>query len=65
MRTVEIGPLPTDWKGVALSVPVIVGWPELRLTEEQVMANAWARAGNEPEPFPDHSLFEIRIRRGA
>jgi hypothetical protein len=40
---------------------VRVDWPELRLTEEQVFANAAAHAFNQPEPFPDPSIFLIEL----
>lgn len=43
--------------------PVCVDWPELRLTEEQVLANILAKLDGYPEPYPDHSIFAIRLDR--
>lgn len=57
-----------DWAqidGVAAVVPVKVNWPELRLTESQVVANTLARLDNAPEPYPDHSTFYVVIERPA
>lgn len=47
--------------GVCLEVPVKVDWPELQLTEEQVVANAVAVACGQPAPFPDLSIFSVRV----
>jgi hypothetical protein len=55
-----------DWDdivGARAAIPVMVDWPELRLTEEQVLANAWALAYGERTPYPDHSMFVIEIER--
>lgn len=49
--------------GICVLYPVCVNWPELRLTEEQHIANALARVYNQPEPYPDHSIFAIRLDR--
>lgn len=49
--------------GMCVLYPVCVDWPELRLTEAQAIANAFARAYNQPEPYPDHSIFAIRLER--
>jgi len=67
MRTVSVpervvqmavdGPI----RGACIEFAVAVDWPELRLTEEQVLANAIARAANRPEPYPDHSIFTVRV----
>lgn len=48
-------------QGRAMLFPVQVDWPELRLTEAQMMANAvWASEPHRttPRPFPDPSIFE-------
>ena len=47
--------------GASLEFAVSVNWPELMLTESQIIANAIARAYDRPEPFPDHSIFSITI----
>ena len=47
--------------GMALECAVSVNWPELRLTEDQIITNAAARASGQPEPYPDHSIFSICI----
>ncbi len=47
--------------GTVLSVPVAVNWPELQLTEEQIMANAWAAAWGKPFPYPDRSIFAVDL----
>jgi hypothetical protein len=38
---------------------VRVDWPELRLTESQLLANAVARVNDQPLPFDDNSFFSI------
>ena len=64
MRTISVGPI--DWdtcRGAYASIPVAVDWAELRLTEDQIAANAIALPKSEPQPFPDPSIFEVRIAR--
>jgi hypothetical protein len=48
-------------KGACIEFAVEVDWPELRLTEDQIITNACARAAGQPEPYPDHSIFSVRI----
>lgn len=66
MRTIEI-PLEAvvRWldEGVGRScvIPVKVGWPELTLTNDQILANAVARDNDEPDPFPDNSYISIEL----
>ena len=51
-------------QGRAMLFPVQVDWPELRLTEEQILANAlWATLPHRttPRPFPDRSIFDIEL----
>ncbi len=55
-----------DWtsvQGIRVSIPVIVDWPELQLTEAQIAANALAKAWDKPEPFPNHAIFDVQIER--
>jgi hypothetical protein len=40
---------------------VKVDWPELQLTEEQLWQNAVARGFGDPEPFPDPSIFVVKV----
>ena len=49
--------------GRAVVFPVHVDWPELQLTEGQILANAaWlACGGHGDKPFPDPALFSIEI----
>lgn len=64
MREIRIPRI--DWSkvlGHSCNVPVKVDWPELQLTEDQILANAVAFANDEPYPFPDHSMFVIVIPR--
>ena len=70
MRTIRIPPdvirrmLTEPIQGRAMLFAVQVDWPELRLTEEQVLANAaWAMEPHRtsPRPFPDPSVFDIEI----
>ena len=44
-------------------IPVEVNWPELRLTESQMLANAaWsASGGHGPRPFPNLCIFDVEI----
>lgn len=66
MRTIKI-PLETVVKwvnhpvGTAFSTPVKVDWPELNLTEEQILANSIARVNGLEEPYPDNSIFCVEI----
>lgn len=67
MRTIQI-PLRAiaravngPFHGSRLLVPVQVDWPELQLTEEQILANAAALASGVPTPFPDPSIFTVEI----
>lgn len=51
-------------EGAYLVFPAKVDWPELQLTEGQMLANAFAHAYGQPAPYDDPSFIEIRIRRG-
>lgn len=53
-----------QYAGRALEFAVHVDWPELKLTDEQVMANAFARAYGHPVPYPDHSIFSVALPIG-
>lgn len=55
--------LSPDHPGEYIVVPVMVDWPELRLTEEQTLANALALAYDEEPPFPRRDVFEVRLER--
>ena len=64
MRQVRIAAI--DWwpiNGTAVSIPVVVDWPELQLTDDQIAANGIAKANGEPEPFPNHAIFDVVIER--
>lgn len=64
MRSITV-PCP-DWDklvGARAVIPVKVDWPELRLTENQIVANAIARAAGGDHPFPDRSFIEVIIER--
>lgn len=64
MRSVRIPAVNWDEVlGARAVVPVKVDWPELRLTLDQITANAVADLNGEPRPFPDHSIFYIEIDR--
>lgn len=66
VRTIRIPPI--DWttvEGARACVPVVVDWPELRLTMDQIVANAVAKLDGQPEPFPDHSFINVEIERPA
>jgi len=66
MRTIK---LPIDkiinWYknpiGKSICFPVKVGWKELQLTKNEILANAVARASDKPEPYPDNSIFCIEV----
>lgn len=47
--------------GFALSYPVHVNWPELQLTDNQVISNAAATAAGLVAPYDDNSVFTIRL----
>ena len=49
------GPIEGAW----LEFPVQVSWPELRLTEEQILANAVAWVSGAPLPYDDNSIFSV------
>lgn len=61
--------LPKNWLNLCEGIPgarwaefpVKADWPELRLTEEQILANGIARAYDQEEPYPDHSIFSVRV----
>ena len=42
---------------------VAVNWPELRLTDDQMWANARAGVNGDPTPYPDPSLITIELER--
>lgn len=44
-------------------LPVKLNWPELQLTEDQMLTNALAVAAKEPEPYPDLSRIELVFER--
>ena len=69
MRRITI---PVEWIKAAVSDKtlgshvvgaVAVDWPELRLTEAQIIANAIALASGQPTPYPDPSIITIEIPR--
>lgn len=68
MREIKI-PLQTIKKwadnpvGVCLSIPVKVDWEELQLTEEQVLANSFAMVNDKDIPYPDKSIFCVKVCR--
>ena len=47
--------------GCSVTIPVKVDWPELRLTEGQMMANAVAMSAGHARPYPDKSIFNVVI----
>lgn len=49
--------------GDSALVPVKLDWPELRLTQDQVVANAVAKANGRDEPYPDPSFVVIVVER--
>ena len=49
--------------GKALVIPIHVNWPELRLTEEQILANAVAVAYDKEMPYPDPALISLVLER--
>lgn len=64
MRSVRIPPV--DWDAVAgraLVVPVKVDWPELRLNEGEIIANAIALVDGKPQPYADNSIFDVVLER--
>ncbi len=52
-----------DGPGLALLYPVVVDWPELQLTEGQIVANSLALASGQPAPYPDLSIITVRLER--
>jgi hypothetical protein len=55
-----------DWRTIStrkVSVPVLVDWPELRLSDDEIAANAAASVAGRPEPYPNRALFEIVLER--
>ena len=47
----------------ASEMAIVVDWPELQLTEAQILANAVAWANGEATPFPDPSILAVRVVR--
>ena len=69
MRRITI---PSEWihraidpttPGSHILGPVRVDWPELQLTEEQIVANAVALAYGQRSPYPDLAIFGVEIPR--
>ncbi len=53
-----------DWseiQGVAAVIPVKVDWPELRLTEEQMLVNSMALCVGWEAPYPDRSFIDVIV----
>ena len=50
-----------DQKGRCLAIPVKVGWPELQLTEQQILENSLALLGPNPIPHNDNSIFNVVV----
>jgi hypothetical protein len=54
-----------DWvdngEGRFAVIPVNLGFPELRLTNDQMLANAVALADGEEQPFPDLNLVSVIV----
>jgi hypothetical protein len=51
------------FEGTALVIPVKVDWPELQLSEAQHVANAFASVAGRPTPYPDLTVFSVRLER--
>lgn len=51
-----------DLAGQSIVVPVLVNWPELQLSEDQILANALAAIEGRPAPF-EGSIIEVEIER--
>jgi len=49
--------------GTSVHLPVKVAWPELQLTESQILENAVAMVEGKQEPHKDHSIFVVEIPR--
>lgn len=47
--------------GTCLEFAVAVDWPELQLTEAQMIANAIALANGQRDPYPDLSIFSVTV----
>jgi hypothetical protein len=47
--------------GTHIEFSVCVDWPELQLTEDQIVANAVAWAAGQEPPYPDHSIFMVSV----
>lgn len=52
-----------DGPGHSVCHPVHVNWPELQLTEAQMMANALAASAGLDVPYPDPALIDLIIPR--
>lgn len=48
-------------EGYCLEFAVQVDWPELQLTEEQMLANTIAQLDGHVAPYPNHSVFSVRV----
>ena len=61
MRTIKLPDV--DWNelhGHSVSFPVLVGWPELQLTEDQHLANAIAVMNFEDPPY-EEPIIEVVV----
>ena len=67
MRTITIPPevmlkaVNGPIRGTCVEFAVAVDWPELTLTEAQIMENAIAWANGFPHPHPDQQIFSIQV----
>ncbi len=57
IRQAVFGP----YEGRCIRVPIKVDWPELRLTDDQILANSIARLDGQPLPYSDNSVFDIEL----
>lgn len=64
MRTIKVKVPAGHPVGRAWVVPVLVDWPELRLTDDQILANVLAVMDGERPPYPEpfiHVEIEVEV----
>ena len=52
---------PLKWGAKRRVITVKVDWPELRLTEDQIVANVLATVHGAERPYPDLSFISIEL----
>lgn len=56
-----MGDSSNPWPGRQVVTPIKVNWPELQLTESQILENALDRANGQPGRHIDRSIIDLSM----